>query len=199
MRLVNKTQYDTRELRGLACLAYRTLAKVEGAAAWWPRLRITVQYGRSWGVRGYAYLHGGPVTITLPRAGKPLQSWTVQPDGTRTQHREPPPSRKDVLWVLMHELMHCWGYQHNQFGEPVLPTTWPKAGAALTVVPARSKPAVDHVGKRAERAQALLDRWQRRLALAKTKVQVYTRKVTYYEYKRAAGKAPPAAPYSSVS
>ncbi len=92
MRIVNQTQYDTRALRHLVTVAYRTLAKHEGAAHWWLGLRVRVQYGRRpWAVSGYAY-PGGPIRLRLPRAGKPLQSWTVQTDGTKVQQQIPAPT-----------------------------------------------------------------------------------------------------------
>jgi len=49
---------------------------------------------------------------------------------------------------------------------------------------ARGKPSV--VDKRAEKAAAMLARWERKMKLAKTKVSAWRRKVAYYEKKAAA-------------
>ena len=101
MKIINKTQWDTRALRKVFTAVYRESVKYDGKHDW--RLKITVVYARGWGgYSGCAYLNSGTMRIRLPKPGN-LRGETL--DIFNLAH------------LFEHELAHCRGQNHDTMGK----------------------------------------------------------------------------------
>lgn len=105
MILVNKTVYQTEELRKLLSLVHEHMAKREGRLAGWGRgwgskkhtINVKVTYSRSRHVTGCATLNGFDSDLRLPKV--------------QARHC----SYRNFIWLAYHEMMHLYGYNHPQF------------------------------------------------------------------------------------
>jgi hypothetical protein len=96
---------------------------------------------------------------------------------------EQPAERRAVLGMQEFrgrraELMAAWGMPEAAAAAAPEPEPEPEPEVILTLSP--------RIQARAERAQAALDRWSRKLKLAQTKVRKYRQRVRYYERRSAA-------------
>jgi len=101
MKIVrNTTKIESRVLRSLLCKVHAHMTKLERRKAPnWKNLRIKIGNRSKGGYRGWAYYYGkGPggwdVHLSLP--------------GDATE--------RGFGWLVYHELMHTYGYRHNEYG-----------------------------------------------------------------------------------
>lgn len=106
---------------------------------------------------------------------------------------------RDFANVFLHELEHNLGLRHHQMVEGACRgaqagrdrgASW-IAGLVIRSKPAEIRPSTDErraalLAARERAARDSLARWERKLALAKTKVAAWRRKVGYYEKRKAA-------------
>lgn len=124
--VINKTEYNTGELRQVIGLALRMIEREEtgrpGPDFW--RLEFEVVYGRGCAASGFAYLNGfySRLRLQKPDEGKAWRSPTE------------PITRGQLFNIAWHEAMHLWGYHHNQY------PTWPDQGKMEQVVARSSEP-----------------------------------------------------------
>lgn len=145
-----------------------------GAARYW-KGQITVCIGRKSWFPIKSYLHRGGIQFDIADQMEAL------------------------VMVTAHELAHLYQYQERartrgvgSWGGSELSTDWHtkpilekfrQQRAELLADWNQAPPAVEKpspVLKRAEATAAALARWQKKLALAKTKVRLYTRRAQYY-------------------
>lgn len=182
--MTNETQYDTRVLRSIFIAVYRLMAKAEGRASWWSRLRVTVKYAHS-DARcfGWAYLHGGPMRVMVGRPGQRVKSYLV---GAPDRITGPYPTAAYADTVA-HELMHSWGYRHRQFkdGAWALNPSWnallARFPATLPMKAVKPRPTVDLRQVRYQRVLNAEARWLSKLKRAQTMVRKYRDKRRGYE------------------
>jgi len=100
MKIIKNTSlYDTKKLKSLFCFIHNLLAKDEGRLPQWATLTIEMmKHKHSKGYSGWAYLgkvYGDGADMRL-RLGKDL-------------------SLNGLAQLFAHELMHSYGYMHDQF------------------------------------------------------------------------------------
>jgi len=100
MKIIKNTSlYDTKKLKSLFCFIHNLLAKDEGRLPQWATLTIEIKkHKHSKGYSGWAYLgkvYGDGADMCL-RMGKDL-------------------SLNGLAQLFAHELMHSYGYDHQQF------------------------------------------------------------------------------------
>lgn len=114
----------------------------------------------------------------------------------------------DLARVIAHELEHCRGMRHEGMCDSFKRSGEARGGGlhfpsleglrVRRVVKAKPAPR-DHVAKRAEKARLKLQEWERKLALAETKLSFWRRKVSYYDKRSAAPKPPAPVAVSKLS
>lgn len=167
MKLINKTSYRTDDIRALVVAAHQAM----GADM---MKTVEVNQGRS-RHHGRASYTGGWMMISLPPPGKG--------------------DIKIVAQVLEHEIAHNLGIRHEDMDEDVRSCRQevPWLRPELLLRAKEEKPALtlsDRVRQREEKARRMLDRWDRKVKLAKTIRAKWAAKVSYYERKAAAGAEP---------
>lgn len=178
MKIENETRYGARELRSLFTAVYRNLAKHEGPHRNWSGYRFTVVYSRRAGrVSGRAWVGGSSATIRLPRSRVNTEL---------------------LANVVEHEMLHSYGYTHDSIGSRF---TWSEAnraafewvtqrfGRSIEEKPIRKRAKPDLQEHRYVLAKAGIDRWERKLKVAQTRLTTLRRKARYYERAMAAKKA----------
>lgn len=162
MRVVNQTSYDTRTMRKLLTAAYAAVRKYEQPASWWRRLTVTIEYGKrvTTETSGFAYLHGGPMTLRVPRAAASQQGFAE---------------------TAAHELMHCYGYRHGEFYDATLAAVLPDLPGEIPSKPVRPVVKIDPRASRYARVLELEKSWTRKLKLAQTKLRKLRDRRKYYE------------------
>jgi hypothetical protein len=151
---------------------------------------------------GYAWYRSGRIRVVIG----PAREYPVEPFHYpgRTNNQFLSPRYADQLEALVgvtaHELQHLHrkfetghggGERHTRGEERRIHALFVANRDALvaewSVAPAvKAKPSVQD--KRAAKVQADLDRWQRKLKLAQTKVKKLKRKVAYYDKALAANR-----------
>lgn len=166
MRVVNRTQYDTKVMRLLLHEVHRRLSHHEGRLPQWDHLKVHVQYRRvrrySGVVSGEAVLKGYWMILRLPRGG-------VAPS--------------QVAWLFEHELLHSYGYKHHQYGSPKRGFDWAdiQYGKTFPLKPTKAKVKVDLRAVRYERVLDAERRWRTKLKRAQTMLAKVLAKKRYYE------------------
>jgi hypothetical protein len=97
---------------------------------------------------------------------------------------------RDAARVVLHELMHVYGYRHDQWRDDGFETTWAEAllgAATLPLAPVRMRPRRDVVAERRSRLEALAVRLERRLRSTRTRLATVRRRLAGYE-RRAASR-----------
>jgi hypothetical protein len=165
-------------------LVHNHLKKSEGALRCWKRLEVTVRQGKKTYCSGYAYYHYGPITLTLARRETELSNGTVLPNLTTRQ----------LAWLFYHEVMHVYGYKHNQHVDissdelDMLCAELPKHPPKAEV---KEKPKVDSVVKRAASVDARIEKWEMKLKRAATALKKLRRQQRYYAKKLAEPRPEP--------
>ena len=202
MKLINTTDIPTHLLRRLIGWVCK-------------RLDLPVRYVREVALRKSKRRYGG--LCRGRRVG--LRIGTASQFPAARLYGDPVVDREECLvWIAAHELghvaqIHERSRTRRQFertgntggseryverlAQGVLDafrTDRPALWAAWSAVPApRAKvPTKTIVERRAEKARAMLERWQRKAKLATTKVKAYRRKVRYYEKRLATAAVPKA-------
>lgn len=176
MKIINKTQYDTRLLRSVICATYNRVKKTEGPLCFWRQLKIKITSGRR---RKRKHIAGGRARIDGPLM------WLFLP----IDHCD----TADFAWTVEHELLHNYGYGHrkmpridwetyrqnykwavDQYGEFIFPKA-PK-----------EKPIVDLQMKRYERLCQREKTWISKESLAKKALAKIRKSKRYYEKQLAA-------------
>lgn len=113
----------------------------------------------------------------------------------------------DLARVIAHELEHCRGMRHEGMCDSFKRAGEVRGGGlhfpsleglrVRRVVKAKPAPQ-DHVAKRAENARLKVEAWERKLALAETKLSFWRKKVAYYERPAAPSSSKPAVPQSRL-
>jgi len=159
MKIINKTQYDTRYLRSL----FIQCEKHEGTN--YKYREVEVLKSKRTRVHGKAWYNSRYVTIYLPNNA----------------------SVHSIARVYIHEVGHNIGLRHKDMAYiGNIDITWLHDEIAPLKKPKTSKPKPNIVEVRANHAQTKLDEWEKKLARAKTFVKKYRKKVKYYQKKRAA-------------
>jgi hypothetical protein len=201
VRIINKTQYDTRTLRRIIAAVHRVLARSEGRlpAPEWKALEVEVIHrrGRGDGLRGRAYRRGAWMQLALPMPGlrsrepRLLRRYpeTSAPDRFEVLAKERWPEAHDVASLVEHELFHLYGYGHRQMrGAESGPEFWARrvGTGPIPLRPARAKARGDRVSERYERAREAMKKWEARAKRAQTMLRKARRRVRYYEKQLAA-------------
>lgn len=163
MKLINRTKYRSDDLRKLISAAHFRMHAPVGKT-------VEVRQGRS-RHHGRAALSGGWMMISLPPPGHANVT--------------------EVARVLEHEIAHNLGVTHEEMDEAVKYCTqevpWAN-GLELRAKTVKAAPTMEErIAARADKARAMLARWDRKVRLAKTMRAKWQVKVRYYERKAAAG------------
>ena len=189
MRLINKTSYDTAELRAILIAVHNEEAKHRGRLKTWNRLTVTIRRRSTYGMgdnSGFAYFHGRQACLTLPMEVCNVASLAA---------------------VWLHELQHLYGIRHPDmapairhclYADSVL-SSWVKAALAAVdgrgaIQERQSEPQDPETAKasralkleavvmrRYTRVLAAEARWAAKLKRAQTALQEYRTKRRYYE------------------
>jgi hypothetical protein len=178
MKIENKTKYDTRYLRKLFLACERHIFNTYLIHGESKHRHVTVKTNRKGYIAGYAWYNSWSIVITLP---PPV---SVHYGKFKEEHQI---SARRVAQVYLHEVGHNIGLKHKQMIPSLkINVDWlPDETVPLKPQP-QSKPKRNIVEIRAEKAQAKLNEWTKKLNRAKTYVKKYQAKVKYYERKRAA-------------
>lgn len=170
MKIINKTRWDTRDLRRVFAAVLRRWNKTDNRKVPSRRLKnVNVVSARWRGVSGCAYVASGWMTIRLPKEKEQLDV-------------------EQIGFVFEHELAHCAGYQHSEMG-PL--NSWKMVTIGrydylrgfeirAKVAPA-PKVRSDRQVERYQREVASLARWRTKLKRAQTGVKAHQAKVKRYE------------------
>jgi|8_EtaG_2_1085327.scaffolds.fasta_scaffold10181_2 hypothetical protein len=99
----NTSLYETKKLKSLFCFIHNQLAKHEGRMPWWDDLNIHIQDKTTSKFSGRAFLR-------FPRYKPWGMFLSMSKDCSLYQ----------VAQLFAHELMHNYGYNHNQFNSDPL-------------------------------------------------------------------------------
>lgn len=161
MKVINKTNYDTRYLRSL----FIKCEKHEGTNHKHREVRVIFNR-HTWRIGGYAWYDSSSVVMKLPRKEANIRR---------------------VAQVYIHEVGHNLGLHHKDMSfSNTIDVSWLPDENILLKKPKVAKSKLNIVEVRAKRAQKKLDGWNKKLNQAKTFVKKYRAKVKYYEKKMAA-------------
>ena len=165
MKVINKTNYDTRYLRSL----FIKCEKHEGTNHKYREVEVLNKKGG--GVSGKAWLSSRYVNMYLPSHNRGM--------GNANTH--------SVAQVYIHEVGHNLGLRHKDMASvSSIDVSWlPNESIPLKKSKA-TKPKPNIIEVRANHAQKKLDEHLRKLKREKNLVKKYQRKVKYYEKKMAA-------------
>lgn len=158
MKVLNKTEYDTRYLRGLLIQC----EKHEGTNY---KLREVKVLKSKRGVHGRAWYNSWSINMYLPRDAK----------------------SRSIAQVYIHEVGHNLSLRHRDM-TPIhqIDVSWLSDEVVPLKKSKPTKPKPNIVEAQAMHAQKKLDEWNKKLNRAKNYVKKYQRKVKYYEKKKAA-------------
>jgi len=125
MKIVNKTQWNTLDLKKLLTRTLNEYEKVEGQFPDYQRKRLTVEIttGR---FSGYAYYNSHYARVRIPKPEPRLPPWWKKADFEKPENQEFIEQQErgyqkmianmseKIADVFMHELDHCKGYRHKQ-------------------------------------------------------------------------------------
>lgn len=98
MKLINKTKYDTAQLRAVLVAVHREEAKRRGRLRTWDRLVVSVSRRSKSHTSGHAFYHGRKSHLTLPAVTCTTAALTA-------------------IWL--HELQHLYGIKHDDMSPAV--------------------------------------------------------------------------------
>jgi hypothetical protein len=166
MKIINETEWDTRQLRRVFSAVLRESNRVEGQHNYTLSVHVVRARGRT--VSGYAYFHSGRMKLRLP---------------------SPKHGALDTIlvgWLFDHELAHCRGHAHKVMGQlnhqsSATTENYPylTAGEGLGTKTA-PLPAIYFQVVRAARVTARLKAWEARQARAERAVKKLRRQAAYY-------------------
>jgi len=168
MKITNKTDYSTRQLRKI----FMACEKNEGTN---PKNRnIEVIYGRSKGVRGYAWYNSNSVVIKLPKMKK---------DNSNQANIH------QLARVYIHEVGHNLNLRHKEMMKWwLMPVDFLEEGKvefkSVALGPKKEIVKKSAVKTREEKAKKKLAEWEKKFNRAKTFVAKYKKKVKYYNKKK---------------
>lgn len=174
MRIKNKTDLDTRQLKKIICRAITEVVK-SGEERRTKRLRVEVVYSRNHAFSGYAYYNGTYILLRLPK----LQSYCL-------------PNCVAVAKLVMHEYDHVLGYRHKETGRYLdsveYNTEWVTAEYPISAEEPQVKPKTDIKEVRYQRVLRALKRKQTQAKRLDTSIKKLLHKKKYYEGKKAIEK-----------
>lgn len=180
MKIINKTNYDTRYLRSL----FIKCEKHEGTN--YKYREVEVRYSHSWRVGGYAYYNSRYIVMKLPKRHtiKISEYYT----GKKREEEQGAWSQR-VAQTYIHEVGHNLGLHHKDMpNSSMIDVSWLSDELLPLKKLKATKPKPNIIEVRANHAQNKLDEWNKKLIRAKTFVKKYRKKVKYYEKKMAALK-----------
>jgi len=166
MKVVNKTKWNTMDLRKIFCRCLKKDEKAEGKLYQRKRLTVHVHARRqNRGVcSGEATYNGIWIQINIP---KDMNERLIE----------------SICYVFLHELQHTRGYHHGQFSEIVLrdmaKVIAPDYTLTKTIEVKKEAPDIQQI--RYDRAVINLKKAETRFKRAKTIYKKWTLKVKYYE------------------
>jgi len=171
MKIINKTQWATRDLRRVFAAVLVRWNKIDDRKVSSRRLNNVEIVNTRWrGPSGCAYVGSGTMTIRLPKPEHgPLDVFKVG-------------------FLFEHELAHCAGYGHKRMG-PLNHWTIAHSGRydyldGMTIEraePKAPKPKPDRKIVNYQRAVAALKRWESKRKRAENAAKKYRAKVRRYE------------------
>lgn len=165
MKVKNHTNYDTRYLRRL----FIVCEKHEGTDYCYREVEVLNKKGG--GVSGRAWVSSRYVNMYLPSGRGPEHSLKSH----------------SIAQVYIHEVGHNLGLRHKDMGSvSSIDVSWLVDEPIPIKKSKPPKPKPNIVEVRATHAQAMLDKWQKKMNRAKTFVKKYQQKVRYYDKKKAA-------------
>lgn len=167
MKVINKTNYNTRTLRSVMCSVHGDFPK---RLPTWKHLEVTVVYSRS-GMSGYASYDGYRMRLRVPK------------------------KKVSLLWfakLFHHEILHSYGLKHKDFQGNIGREMWKDAEKYQWVVnkhglqemleevePVKPKPDL-----REEKVRRLMERrkaWATKARRAETALKKIDRSLRYYQ------------------
>lgn len=194
MKLRNSTDFPDYFLRRMVGWCAKQLGYSTA------RLRAEFRNRREW-FSGHAY-GGGRIVVSVSRTefAEPIKG-RRHIAGVQVVYHD---RMEALIGVTAHEIAHLCQYRDRRHKFAEHDAEWHaqrvldafRLGrdawlAAWNEPPAEkpAKPKLSIAERRAEKAQADLDRWQRKLKLAQTKVKKLKRRVAYYDKRQAAHSA----------
>ena len=178
MKVINKTNWDTKYLRSLFLECEKHIFQTYLVHGERKDRHIIIKYKKGKYVAGYAWFHSNSIVMKLPRLISTRYGCKI----TNTINA------RSIARVYLHEVGHNIGLAHKQMGNiKNIDVSW----CSDEIIPQKAtkqKPKKNIIGERAVKAQKKLDEWTKKLNRAKTYVKKYQKKVRYYEKKMAASK-----------
>jgi len=166
MKVKNKTQWLTRDLKRILCEALRRDNKIEGELTEWQRKRLTVEivHARYNRVSGYAWYNSYLMRLRVPKE-KLL--------------------KKDLVWLFIHELTHIRGYKHKSITRKweIVNCSWVEDNEKypLGKKVERPKPKTDLQLKRYTHVLKMISKKETALKRLNNSLKRWKKKQKYYE------------------
>lgn len=191
VKIENRTEYVTSEIAAV----FRAVLK-DGWGEEGRKYRMEVLYARNRrGCSGYALYGSSSLVVRIPRMEGVVE-------GNRFIRRQISELSEsmilDLARVIAHELEHCRGVRHEDMCDSFKwagemrggGLNFPSLAGLRVTRKVVVKPSAEEVAsERREDALEKVAEWERKLALAKTKLSHWRGKVAYYDRRAAAVKA----------
>lgn len=161
LRFANETDFDTRALRKLTLACLKRYA--DNDRVW----RVNVRVQRKNGLRvGQAWINSGKWEVLIPQGTTKISGrWFAHIAQHEIRHCQGVRGERDMAkWATMHESHFDWADAHD-----------------MRIKEKEIKAKVPLQQKRAEHAQRMLDKHERRLKAQQRIVRKWRDKVSYYE------------------
>ena len=179
MRVLNKTNWDTRQMKRIFSKCLQEVRKTENHPQL-KRLVVTVVWHRSWWIGGSATYNSCYLKIKMPR-----KAWEDKFHYGKFEFD----LSQQLAGTFMHEVGHCIGIHHTRGRNTIenlyadwIRNTFSNESFPLSMKISK-KPSMNIVDMRYGHVLANLERARTRFKRAKTLLDKWTRKVKYYELK----------------
>ena len=116
MKVINKTEWQTRDLKRILVATLNRNSRVEGQLTSWEKknLQVEIVYGRRNYYSGNAYYNGSYMRLRIPRTKLKV---TQRKPTVKVERITAPVAKSTLVELFIHELEHIRGYHHKSMSK----------------------------------------------------------------------------------